>query len=122
LVVLKFKISGTAAAGAAGAAGWVVAALGVALAAAAVVAAVAVVAVVAAAAGTAVPSAGAAGVAVLTALLDPQLASVRRMPQLSAEARRIFMAERIGGRGRIMWRRRKEFRNCFSAAVRDRQM
>lgn len=70
-----------------------------------------VAAAAAAVAGAAVDAAadGAAGVAVLTALLDLQLASVRSRPQLSAKAREILMAERIGDRGRSVCCGRKSF-------------
>jgi hypothetical protein len=75
-------------------------------------------AAVVAAAAAVVGAAEAAAEVVVTALLDPQLASVRSRPQLNAEAREIFMALRLEGRGRIVGCKRKEFRVCFSTVSR----
>ena len=72
-------------------------------------------AVVAAGAVAVVAAGAAAGPAVVTALLDPQLARVKRRPQLSAEALRIFMFESVEEPSESVWAGAKEFRKCFAA-------
>ena len=64
-----------------------------------------------------VVAAGAAGAAVVTALLDPQLARVKRRPQPKAEALRIFIVKSVEARRELMWAGRREFHNCFANGV-----